>query len=87
MRNINIDNINEFINIESYFLKKRDNNLVLSDYQIDILRKCGINYEIYSNIKSLLYDILNYLDETDDYELEIVSKQIDEYIYYSEYKK
>lgn len=77
----------EFSSHENLLLKRRENNLLLSDYQISILNRNGISYEKYTNIKDLLFEIENSLDDYFDEELDVVSGQLAEYIYYNETKK
>lgn len=68
---------------ETSFLKKRDNGLMLSDEDIDILKRNGINYLDYSDIKSLLFAITEVLDECDEASLEELSIKLGEYNYYN----
>lgn len=74
-------------NIEKNLLKRRENNFLLSDYQIGILQRNGINYLKYSSIKDLLFDMEDILNDDFDEELDIVSSQIAEFLYYNETKK
>lgn len=68
-------------------LKRRSNNFLLSDYQIEVLQRNGFNYLKYSNIKDLLFDIEEVLNEGEDLELDTVSQQIAELLYYRDTKK
>ena len=87
MKNINFDKAIEYANVDNLLLKKRNNVMHLSDFQIDILKKNGFDYLKYTNIKEMLFDIEEYLyDEYDD-ELDLVSSQIYEYIYYKDMNK
>ena len=82
--------IDEAIKISEYqqlLLKRRENNILLSDYQVSILKRNGIEYQRYNNIKDLLFEIENSLEDYFDDELDIVSSQLAEYIYYNETKK
>ncbi len=75
-------------NIELEFnrrsIKKRENNIYLSDEQIDVLKKYNINYLDYKNINELIFKIEDYLNdsyiELDD--LEWVSEQLSTFNYY-----
>lgn len=72
--------------LRSYLGKLRSNNLFLSDYQINVLRKNQIDYTKYSSMKELSFgveEVLNSNYEIDP-ELEEVASQIDEYRYYNE---
>ena len=85
----NID-INEAIEVSNYcdfLLKRRDNNLLLSDYQIKVLNTNGINYIKYTNMHELLFDINYILQDNYQEELDLVASQIGEILYYSETKK
>ena len=67
-----------------YFSKKRKNNLVLRDSQIEILKKYNIDYEKHTNLNSLIFEIeeiLNY--ETDLEDLENLSEELQEMNYYN----
>lgn len=88
-KNLNIlfDKAVEFSNFEELLLSRRENGLLLSDYQVDVLNRNGIDYKYFSNIKDLMFEIENCLDEEFDEELDLVSSQLSEYIYYNEFKK
>lgn len=63
------------------WLLPRENGMLLSDHQIDVLSQNNINYLDYKDIKSLLIRLNDVIDE-DDEELDDVSKQLAEYDYY-----
>lgn len=63
------------------WLLPRENGMLLSDYQVEVLEKNNINYMNYSNIKELLFAV-NEMD-LDDEELEQIIMQLDESDYYS----
>ena len=70
--------------IDKNIPKKRNNNLVLRDSQIEILKKYNINYETHTSLKSLIFEIeeiLNY--ETDLEDLEQLSEELEEMSYYN----
>lgn len=82
--------IDEAIKISEYqqlLLKRRENNMLLSDYQVSVLKRNGIEYQRYTNIKDLLFEIENCLEDDFDDELDIISSQLAEYIYYNKTKK
>ena len=76
-----------FSNHEELLYKRRDNNMLLSDYQVAVLTRNGIDYKKYGNVRELLFDIEAFLDEEYDDELDMVGSQISEYLYYNETKK
>lgn len=85
--NIDINEAIEIADIDSIVMKRRENNLLLNDYQIEVLKLNGINYLEYCNMKELLFKIEECLDDNFDEELDIVSNQLSEFIYYNESKK
>lgn len=86
-KDISVTDAIEYTKVESDFLKRRKNNLLLSDRQVEILTRNGIDYKKYSDLLSLLFDIEECLNNEEDYELEEVSKQLAEIHYYSETNK
>ena len=79
----NLDNID----FEKRFLKVRKHGLLLSDEQVEVLDRYGINYSNCLNNTELLYKIDSVLDEVDDYELERVAEEIAERNYYANTNK
>ena len=77
----------ELSNIKQDFLKRRENGLLLSDYQVNLLNQNGINYKRYNNLSSLLFDLEEILNEEENIELEEISKQLSEIHYYNEVNK
>ena len=84
---VNIDNLMDEINIDKIILKHRNNGLLLSDYQISVLKRFDIDYSKFSNSKELMYNIEDVLDECYDEELDLISSQLAELIYYTDTKK
>ena len=84
---INIDKAIEFADQENIILKRRKNHMLLSDYQINVLKRNGINYNNYSNFHELLFEIEEVLFNYYDDELDLVSNQIAEITYYMDTKK
>ena len=86
-KEISIDEAIKFSNHDELLLKRRENGMQLSDYQIFILNRNGINYNNFVSIRELLFEIENSLDEYFDEELDLISSQLAEFIYYNETKK
>ena len=86
-KEVSIDDAIKISNYEDLLLKRRENNILLSDYQVSVLKRNGIDYNNFSSIRELMFEIENYLDEEFDDELDLVSSQLSEYIYYNETKK
>ena len=83
-KDINIEDIITEVDIDKNIPKKRNNNLVLRDSQIELLKKYNINYETHTSLKSLIFEIeeiLNY--ETDLEDLEQLSEELEEMSYYN----
>ena len=64
------------------FLKRRENGLMLSDNDIEILERNEINYLEYSSLQSLIFKIQESLEEIEDDELENLVIKLGEYNYY-----
>lgn len=84
---MNYDNlINE--TIEKNKLIQIKENIYLTQYQIDILKKYQIPYESCNSINEIIFFVEELL-ETGDYleDLETVSESLGEFDYYNNYKK
>lgn len=79
MNNINL---NEIMPSDDSWLVKRENGMILSDYQIEVLSRNGIDYLKYGSINSILLEINEILEEGENEELEVVAREIDEKNYY-----
>ena len=84
---IDFDEAIKIANIDNIILKRRNNGFLFSDYQIDVLNRNGINYLNYCNMHELLFDIEELLNNDYDDELDLVSSQISELLYYNDTKK
>ena len=78
--NLNNDDI---MGNEKTFLKRRSNGLMLSDEDISILKRNGINYLDYTNLSSLIFAIEESLNNEEDDELEELNRKLGEYNYYN----
>lgn len=77
-------NIDELIKEQKTdFLVRRENGLMLSDNDIEILKRYDIDYMKYNNIKSLLFEIEEILDDEEIEELEELSNKLAEISYYN----
>ena len=85
--NINIKKAMEIANYQELLLKIRENNFLLSDYQINVLSINGIYYDKYINMHNLLFDINCILQDNYQEELDLVASQRGEVLYYAETKK
>ena len=64
------------------FYKRTKKGLMLNQEQRDILKKYDFDYEKYSSLESLLFDIETVLQEEEYDDLEEVSKTLSEIYYY-----
>ena len=86
-KEVSIDDAIKISNYEDLLLKRRENNILLSDYQVSVLKRNGIDYNNFSSIRELMFEIENYLDDNFDEELDLISSQLSEFIYYTDTKK
>jgi hypothetical protein len=73
--------------IEEKMHKLRENNLFLSDKQIEILKRYNINYQNYLSTSELIYAIDEVLNLEESEELENILNELEEYHYYQEVNK
>ena len=76
-------NDDEIMGNEKTFLKRRENGLMLSDNDIEVLERNNINYLEYSSLESLIFAISESLDEEENDELEELNIKLGEYNYYN----
>lgn len=78
------DDLKNYLPEMNSWLIPRENGMLLSDYQVEVLAKYGIDYKKYGSIKEILFEINDILDEDDGDldDLEAVSKELDEKNYY-----
>lgn len=86
-----MENLGITLDIEKTSLKQRKNGLLLSNEQIEILRRHNINYENYNNLSSLIFKIEEYIEEVGNYmeitDIDELSKQLSEQNYYQNTNK
>ena len=71
--------------LHTNFHNKYGNNIYLSDKEKEVLERYDFNVDNYSDVKSLIFDISEYLDDNMDLELddlEGVETSLMEYNYY-----
>ena len=73
----------EIMGGERSFLKRRENGLMLSDVDIIVLKRNGLNYLDYTSLQELIFAISNILEETDNDELDALNIKLGEYNYYN----
>ena len=86
-KEISVNDAINFSNYEELLIKHRKNGILLSDYQVSVLKNNGFDYMKYTNMQELLFEIEEYLNDEFNDELDLVSNQIAELIYYRDTKK
>ena len=76
-------NDDEIMGNDKTFLKMRENNLMLSDNDIEILKRNNINYLDFNSLGALLFEIEEVLEDNFDEKLEELSIKLGEYNYYN----
>ena len=84
---IDFEEAMKIANVDEVLLKRRKNGMLLSDYQVSVLMRNEIEYEKYSNLQTLLFDIEEILNDNYDEELDLISGQLAECVYYKDTKK
>ena len=80
--------INEILKqIEDNKLVKINNNLYLTNSQIDILERNNIDYETSNSLRDLMIKIENVIDFEENEELELLLDNLSERNYYENTKK
>lgn len=72
----------DFDNLEKNFHKKFG-NLILTDYQVEVLEKYNINYNDFNNLNELIYYLEDYLNNSSNEELELISDELSAFNYYN----
>jgi len=73
----------EIMGGEKTFLKRRENGLMLSDNDIEILERNGINYHEANSLENLIFMIEERLEEDQNEELDNLNIKLGEYNYYN----
>ena len=77
--------INKLINqtIHNNSFVKINDNLYLTNYQIEVLNRYHIDYQNVSDIKNLIYLIEDYLEDDYEEELDELTNNLQEFSYYN----
>ena len=85
---INLNKIIDDIYDDKNMIKMRGNGIYLSDNDVQTLKKYNINYEKYSSLNSLIFEIEEILnEEVDADDLEQISSKLSELNYYNNTNK
>lgn len=87
-KEIDVNELTKDIYNDKNMIKMRGNGIYLSDSQIEILKRYNIDYNKYSSLNSLIFDIEEILNEEADIEdLEEISMKLAELNYYNNTNK
>ena len=85
---LDVNKLSKDIYNDNTMLKMRGNGIYLSDNDIDVLKRYGINYNRYNSLGSLIFDIEEILnEETNIEDLEDLSRKLSELNYYNNTNK
>ncbi|MBO5375476.1 MAG: hypothetical protein J6A52_01335 [Bacilli bacterium] len=83
----NIEKLVSEIDFNANFIGYNRQGVVLTNREIDVLKRNSIDYEKFNSVSELLYEIDDVISEVDDMELEEVASNISERNYYLNTKK
>lgn len=86
-KDYNINNLLNDIDFKSNMLEKVNDNLNLTRYQIEVLKRFNIDVEKMTSLSSIIYEAEEAYEDTLDEELEIVLDELSERNYYENTKK
>lgn len=86
-KKIPIDDLLADINWENNTFQKVNSELILTNYQVAVLKKNKIPFESATSLNNLIYLINDSLGEIEDEELELILNEITERNYYENTNK
>lgn len=87
-KKLDIDSLTKDVYNDKSMIKMRGNGIYLSDNQIEVLKRYGIDYKKYISLNSLIFEIEEILnEEVDASDLEEVSSRLSELNYYNNTNK
>lgn len=87
-KEIDVNELTKDIYNDRSMIKMRGNGIYLSDNQIEVLKRYSIDYNKYTSLSSLIFDIEEILNEEADIEdLEEISVKLAELNYYNNTNK
>ena len=87
-KELDIDKIIKDVYDDKNMIKMRGNGICLSDNQVEVLKRYGIDYSRYSSVSNLIFEIEEILNnETELEDLEEVSQRLSELNYYNNTNK
>lgn len=87
METFDVDKLTDELDFKSNMLTKVNDKLTLTNYQVEVLRRNGINPEEYFSLKDIIYVAEEAYEDTLDEDLDYVLSQLSERDYYENTKK
>lgn len=87
MENYDIDKLASEIDFNSNKLVKVNDKLLLTNYQIEVLKRNDINPENYGSLKDIIYLAEEAYEDTLDEELDVILSELSERNYYENVNK
>lgn len=77
-------NVDDLVKDVKFSMRKNYHGILLTDNQVSILKMYGFDIGKYSNIKELMFDLGEYLNDNSDVdELEVIYEELAEFNYYN----
>lgn len=83
----NIQELLDTLDFNKNKLTKVNDKLMLTNYQIEVLKRFDITPENYTNLASIIYDAEAIYEETEDEELDVILSELQERNYYENTNK
>ena len=87
MEEFDVDKLTNELDFKSNMLTKVNDKLTLTNYQIEVLRRNGINPEEYTSLKDIIYIAEEVYEDTLDEDLDYILSQLAERNYYENTNK
>ena len=82
-----VDDIIQSIDFQKNLLKKVNDKLMLTNYQIEVLKRNGIDPSIYGSLSDIIYLAEEIYEDSLDEELDVIITELSERNYYENTKK
>ena len=83
----NLNDLIQDVDFKSNMLRKVNNNLDLTNYQIEVLKRFDISCETASSLNEIIYEATEAYEDTLDEELDVVLSELCERNYYENTNK
>ena len=87
MKDYDIEKLVNEINFDDNFIRYNNNGIILTNREVDILKRNNIDYSKFSSVSLLVSEIDDVIEEVMDEELDEVANNIVERNYYLNTKK